>query len=176
MKISSVANFQVKNNESAFVKQNKFLQMPKNNFSFTGDIFLKGSVSDVNEIEFPDDLYLSLDDTFEKLENEDRTYRRWENFRFDLTKLFAKRCNYLGLSIGAKSGSIGSDKDGTYITIYDAGKKENQRITEFDWSHEYQELKEFFDGSAEFPFGASDDMETIKEELPEILRKQGWIK
>lgn len=182
MRISPIANFYPtrintgitsnKNVISGYNSQNKQI----NNVSFAGNtVYLKGQLRDINKNDFPDELYLNLDNVYEKFENEDRTYHRWEKFRFDLVELAAKRCNYLGITENAKGSSIGQDKNTVEMSISEFGKKEYPKSIDLEWTKEYKELENFFKGPKYF-MGAEDNMDSIKEGLPEILKRQGWIK
>ncbi len=188
MKISPITNFKVINNQNVSKKQNTFSPFVKNiaadSFSFTGEhIFLDGYMSQINDNKFPDDLYLNLDEVFETFENEEREYHRWENFRFVLADMLAKRCNYIGLTQCAVGSGVGSAPCYSYgyprkeeIIVSEHDKEENNIIIHFNWTREFHELNDFFEGSRTNPFGAEHDMDKIRKELPEILRKQGWIK
>ena len=183
MRISQVTNFYptkilpkknfIANTNS--VMSSKCTPSQSGKISFTGNtIYLTGNLKDINDKKFPDELYLDLDKDFETLENEDRTYHRWERFRFVLTKLAAKRCNYLGVTKNASGGSIGFFNNKVDMSIHELKNKEHPKSLELDWTNEYNELETFFKGSGWG--GAEDDMDLIKEGLPKILKKQGWIK
>ena len=146
------------------------------NFSFQSKyIYLKGEVKNINSNEFPDNLYLDLDNIYKNFENQ-KPYRRWESLRFNLASLFAKRCNYLGVTKNAKGGLVGFEKDKAVITVSDSTKGKNPKNIDFDWTEQYKELEEFFEGDDFYPAGASRDLYEIKAGLPKILEKQGWIK
>lgn len=183
MRISPIANFYPtkintsitsnKNVISGNNSQNKQI----NNVSFAGNtVYLKGQLRNINKNDFPDELYLNLDKVYEQLENEDQTYHRWENFRFNLVELAAKRCNYLGITENAEGSSIGgSIYDKVEMSIFEHNKNEYRKCIDLEWTKEYKELENFFKGPDYF-MGAEDNMDLIKEGLPEILKKQGWIK
>lgn len=169
MRITPISNYPLQN-----INSNNSAR--KQNISFLGNIYLKGKVSDINKIPFPDDLYLNLNKVFENFKNEDKAFTRWEDFIFALTKLFTKRCNYLGLSKDKSSGIIGFDKNGAKIILKDNLKHKNAKTTEFNWSKEYKQLEEFFDSLFAFPYSERNFVKKFQEGLPEILKKQGWIK
>ena len=179
MKISSITcatNSSIKN---IYSKQNNLNVLKNNNisdcFSFTGRNNLKGKLSDVNKCEFPDDLYLDMDKVYKDFEKE-VSYHRWEIFRHTLASLFVKRCNYLGLTNNAKFGVISYHNNKFNIEVSDYPISKNKKNFAFDWTKEFNELEDFFVGSENYPYGVSDNMLAIKEYLPEIMKKQGWIK
>ena len=176
MKILSVTNSFVGTNNK--IKMNNFYSANVNkSCSFASDtIHLTGRLADINDNEFPDELYLNMDDVYKKFETQ-RYYHRWEKFPFVLSDLLAKRCNFLGLTDVAKGSSVGSSPDVAYgyprteyIGVSEIFKKKKNALDiEFEWTREYHELDDFFEENQY-------EMETIKKGLPEILRKQGWIK
>lgn len=180
MRISPVNNCQIKSNKIFSLNQ-------KNNtteeISFKSkNIYLKGNISDINNNKFPDELYLNLDKVYKTFEDE-RSYQRWENFPKMLGDVLAKRCDYLELTKNAEYAGHGKNTKvyqgypGThYIDICESDKDENAISLELDWTKEYNELEAFFDGVPGRSFGAEYDMNQIRKGLPEILKKQGWIK
>lgn len=86
----------------------------------------------------------------------------------------AKRCNYIGITKCEEAAGYGyyTRETNRYpfiqeISIWETRKKENNISIDFDWTKNFIEIEELF---------KSDDIEEIKEELPMILKKQGWIK
>lgn len=158
--------------------------------SFTGThASFDGTLEHINKNEFPDDLYLNMDEVFAKFEKQ-RSYHRWEKFPFMLADLLAKRTNYLGLTDEAEGSALGTGSTPSYgfprtrtISVAELGEKEDRKLDKsytFNWTREYNELETFFkkgiaEGGSSL-FGAEDSMEQIREGLPKILKKQGWIK
>jgi len=186
MKINAIQNYSVsnKNYSKTHSTINSLSPLKEDTVSFSGkNILLNGTLNQVNDNNFPDDLYLDLDKVYETFEKQE-FYHRWENFPLMLADLLAKRCNYLELTENATGIGYGSSPfescgfqrtETISISECCSDKQENIKSIKFDWTRECNELEEFFKGG-EDSIGAENSMEEIKAGLPEILRKQGWIK
>lgn len=177
MRVLPILNNVKYNNVSNLPKysQNRILSnKAQDSFSFTGkQIVLQGNMEEINSQEFPQELYLNMDKVYKTLENT-RGSRRFQSLQFILADTLAKRCNYLGITKNAKNGLVGFDNKEAVITVAEQGKKKNPKAVDFNWSEQYEELEEFFEGTEDYE-GASNDMTEIKMFLPEYLKKYGWI-
>lgn len=172
---SSMISNQAKSKNSYV--NNNLAPLKADTVSFRGNtVYLKTNLSDINNNKFPDDLHLNLDQVYETFEKQ-QSYHRFEKFPFTLGELLAKRMNYLGLTENGFCGSISSGSDGRNINVMELDNtKKIEKSYEVNWTKEFEELQEFFEGGKNRLFGASDSMEEIKKGLPEILKKQHWIK
>ncbi len=175
------------NNKINFVsfQSNNLSPLKTDTISFMGKkAQFKGNLDQINDNEFPDDLYLNLDEVYKTFEQQ-KSYHRWEEFPFMLADLLAKRTDYLGLTDGAIGSSHSSSPTPSYgfprteyISVFESGEKDGKKLDksyEFNWTREFHELEEFFKGKPGVP-GTENSMEEIKKGLPQILKKQGWVK
>lgn len=177
MKILPIANFKPQRNTISNLKQNAtpVFKNTQDTVSFSGRyIYLECKLENVNSQEFPNELYLNLDNLYKNLEKT-KPNQRFERLRFILADLFAKRCDYLKITKNAKTGYTGFEKNKAVITVADKPRNKNPKNYDFDWTEQYEELENFFDEDYIYPFPSGTNMEDIKAGLPELLKHQGWI-
>lgn len=99
---------------------------------------------------------------------------RFESLINLFPKVVAKRLNALDITKGAIGHAVDLTQvqNPNIITVLEPNGK-NWKDLSFDFTDGYNELKAFFNGLKGIN---NKQMKTIKEELPKILSKQGWIK